>query len=60
MTPAGSRQVRRGIVTVTIGEALSADDLLGPDHDVRAATDRLMFAIRRLGDLPYIDEYARR
>jgi 1-acyl-sn-glycerol-3-phosphate acyltransferase len=60
VTPAGSRRVRRGAVTVRIGEALSADDLLGPEKNARLATDHLMAAIGRLGDLPHVDEYARR
>ena len=52
VTPAGSRRVRRGAVTVHIGEPLSTDDILGREHDVRAATDDLMAAIRRLGTEP--------
>ncbi|WP_240194070.1 MULTISPECIES: lysophospholipid acyltransferase family protein [unclassified Gordonia (in: high G+C Gram-positive bacteria)] len=60
VTPAGSRRVRPGVVTVHIGEPLSADALLGPEQNARAATDELMAAIRRLGDLAYVDEYARK
>lgn len=60
VNPSGSRRVGRGQVSVRIGEAVAADDLLGPAADVRAGTDALMAIIRDLGGLEYVDEYARR
>ncbi len=60
INPPGSRRVLPGRVTVRIGRPMPADELLGAARDVRAATDRLMAIIRELGDLDYVDRYARR
>ncbi|MCF8569381.1 1-acyl-sn-glycerol-3-phosphate acyltransferase [Gordonia sp. HY002] len=60
VNPPGTRRVVPGRVTVQIGDPVDASTLLGPDRDVRTGTDRLMAAIRELGDLDYVDEYARR
>ena len=59
--PTGSRLPRRRPVTVTFGEALDFGHLRGRRDDaavLRAATDRLMYAILRLSGQEYVDEYA--
>ncbi|WP_420040396.1 lysophospholipid acyltransferase family protein [Gordonia sp. MP11Mi] len=60
VNPPGARRIVPGRVTVRIGAPLAVADLLGVDSDIRSGTDRLMAAIRALGDLDYVDEYARR
>lgn len=58
VNPPGRRRLNRGTVTVRIGEPLDLASLAA-DGDIRAATDRLMVAISDLGDLDYVDSYAR-
>ncbi|MGO3327799.1 lysophospholipid acyltransferase family protein [Gordonia sp. (in: high G+C Gram-positive bacteria)] len=60
VNPRAGRRVVPGRVTVRIGDPVDASELLGSDCDIRTGTDRLMTAICELGELDYVDEYARR
>lgn len=62
VNPPGARRIVPGRVSVRFGEPIAVADLVGDavdSVDVRAGTDRLMAAIRSLGDFDYVDEYAR-